>query len=192
MWAAWSLFGRRAGMYAVVLFGFSTFLSAYAEETRMYELMGLLGILATAAFIHGFVYRRRRYLIMFAVSEALLLYTHAWGLFFGAGSVVALYFVWRTTPLEERRGLVRDGVMTYLGAGILFLPWLPNFIYQATHTGAPWAPRIKFGVPVLLSRDLLGGDRLTVVLLFADHPRTRPLLHPRGSDRRARERSCGH
>jgi hypothetical protein len=167
MWAAWSLFGRRAGMYAVVLFGFSTFLSAYAEETRMYELMGLLGILATAAFIHGFVYRRRGYLIMFAVCEALLLYTHAWGLFFGAGSVVALYLVWRTTPHEERRGLVRDGVMTYLGAGILFLPWLPNFIYQATHTGAPWAPRIKFGVPVLLSRDLLGGDRLTVVLLFA-------------------------
>jgi mannosyltransferase len=167
MWAAWSLFGRRAGMYATVLFGFSTFLSAYADETRMYELMGLLGILATAAFIHGFVYRRRRYLILFAISEALLLYTHAWGLFFGAGSVVALYFVWRVSGPEQRRGFVRDAVMTYVGAGILFLPWLPNFIYQATHTGAPWAPRIKFGVPVLLSRDLLGGDRITVVLLFA-------------------------
>ena len=32
----------------------------------MYELMGLLGLLATAAFIHGFVYRRRKYLIVFA------------------------------------------------------------------------------------------------------------------------------
>ncbi len=165
MWAAWSLFGRRAGMYAVVLFGFSTFLTAYADETRMYELMGLLGILATAGFIHGFLLRRRRYLILFAVSEALLLYTHAWGLFFGAGSVVALFVIWRVS--EDRRGLVRDAVMSYVGAGILFLPWLPNFIYQATHTGAPWAPRIKFGVPVLLSRDLLGGDRITVVLLFA-------------------------
>ncbi len=165
MWAGWSLFGRRAGMYAAVLFAFSTFLAGYADETRMYELMALLGLLATAAFIHGFVYRRRRYLVLFAVSEALLLYTHAWGLFFGAGSVVALIFVWRRS--EDRRGLVRDAVMTYVGAGVLFLPWLPNFIYQATHTGAPWAPRIKFGVPVLLSRDLLGGDRLTVVLVFA-------------------------
>jgi hypothetical protein len=165
MWAGWSLFGRRAGVYAAVLFAFSTFLTAYADETRMYELMGLLGILATAAFVHGFISRRRRYLILFAVSEALLLYSHAWGLFFGAGSVVALILVWRMS--EDRLGLVRDAVMTYVGTAVLFLPWLPNFIYQASHTGAPWAPTIKFGVPILLSRDLLGGDRTTVVLVFA-------------------------
>ena len=35
----------------------------------MYELMGLLGILATAAYIHAFVYRRRQYLIMFAIAR---------------------------------------------------------------------------------------------------------------------------
>ena len=33
----------------------------------MYTLMALLGLLATTAFIHGFVYRRRNYLILFAV-----------------------------------------------------------------------------------------------------------------------------
>ena len=57
--------------------------------------------------------------------------------------------------------------MAFVGAGILFLPWLPNFIYQATHTGAPWAPPPRFGAPVLLSRDLLGGDRITVALVLA-------------------------
>ena len=121
------------------LFAFSTFLTAYAQETRMYELMGLLGILATAAFLHGFVYRRRGYLILFAVCQALMLYTHAWGLFFGAGAVR------RADPdlADQRRSpraIVRDAVIAYVGAGVLFLPWLPNFIYQATHTGAPWAP----------------------------------------------------
>lgn len=164
-WAAWSLFGRRAGLYAAVLFGFSTFLTAYAQETRMYELMALLGILATAAFIHAFVYRRRGYLILFAVCQALMLYTHAWGLFFGVGTVLALIPIWRVS--DDRRGIVKDAVLAYVGAGILFLPWLPNFIYQATHTGAPWAPTIRFGVPVLLSRDLLGSDRITVALLTA-------------------------
>ena len=74
MWAGWSLFGRRAGMYAATLFAFSTFLTQYAGETRMYELMGLLGLIATAAFIHAFIYRRRKYLIVFAVNEALMLY----------------------------------------------------------------------------------------------------------------------
>jgi hypothetical protein len=164
-WAAWSLFGRRAGLYAAVLFGFSTFLSSYAQEARMYELMGLLGILETTALIHAFVYRRRRYLILFVVCEALMLYAHGWGLFFGVGTVLALIPIWRTS--EDRRGVVRDAIIAYVAAGVLFLPWLPNFIYQATHTGAPWAPRIRFGVPVLLSRDLLGSDRITVCLLVA-------------------------
>jgi mannosyltransferase len=164
-WAAWSLFGRRAGLYAAVLFGFSTFLTAYAQETRMYELMALLGILETAAFIHAFVYRRRAYLILFAICQALMLYTHGWGIFFGVGTVLALIPIWRVS--DDRRGLVRDAVIAYVVAGVLFLPWLPNFIYQATHTGAPWAPKIRFGVPVLLSRDLLGSDRITVALLTA-------------------------
>src|SRR5579884_3884032 len=77
-WAAASLFGRRAGIMAAVLFAFSAWLTEYAMETRMYELMGLLGIIGTAAFIHGFVHRRRRWVIVFSVTEALMLYTHAW------------------------------------------------------------------------------------------------------------------
>jgi mannosyltransferase len=167
MWAGWSLFGRRAGCYAAVLFAFSTFLTEYATETRMYELMGLLGILGTAAFIHGFVYRRRKYVIMFAVCEALMLYTHAWGMFFGAGSAIALIPILIGSSSQARREIVRDAVLAYVGAVVLFAPWLPNFIYQATHTGAPWAPPPRFGAPVLISRDLLGGDRITVALLFS-------------------------
>lgn len=165
MWAGWSLFGRRAGMYAATLFAFSTFLTEYAGETRMYELMGLLGLIATTAFIHGFIYRRRKYLIVFAVAEALMLYTHAWGIFFGAGAALALIPIYRAS--DDRRALLRDAVMAFVGAGILFLPWLPNFLYQSTHTGAPWAPPPRFGAPVLLSRDLLGGDRITIGLLIA-------------------------
>jgi mannosyltransferase len=167
MWAGWSLFGRRAGLLAAVLFAFSTWLTTYAQETRMYELMGLLGILATACFVHGFVFRRRKYVGLFALCLALMLYTHAWGMFFAAGAVLALVPVWLNTAPELRRGLVRDAVLAFLGAGILFLPWLPNFIYQSGHTGAPWAPPPRFGAPVLLSRDLLGGDRIMVTLLVA-------------------------
>jgi len=183
LWSGWSLFDRRTGMYMAVLCAFSTFLTAYAQETRMYELMGLLGILETTAFIHAFVYGRRRYLILFAVCQALMLYTHAWGLFFGAGAIVALIPIWLAS--EDRRGIVRDAVLAYVGAGVLFLPWVPNFIYQATHTGAPWAPTIRFGVPVLLSRDLLGADRITVTLLVAWIVGLAPLFTKRG--RRTRE-----
>lgn len=162
MWAGWSLFGRRAGLMAAVLFAFNAWLTGYAQETRMYELMGLLGLVATAAYLHAFVFRRRKYLILFAVSLALMLYTHAWGLFFAAGAAIALIPIYLSH--EDRRGLVRDAVLAFAGAAILYLPWLPNFIYQATHTAAPWDHSPRLGAPVQISRDLLGGDRVTVAL----------------------------
>ena len=131
----------------------------------MYALMGLLGLLATAGFMHAFLYRRRRYLILFAVAQAAMLYTHAWGIFFGVGSVIALIPIWRAS--SERGVIVRDAIKAYVGAGILFLPWLPTFLYQSQHTAAPWDSSPRFGAPVQLSRDLLGGDRVAVALLIA-------------------------
>ena len=166
LWAGWSLFGRRAGLMTATLFAFSTWLTEYAQETRMYELMGLLGIIATVAFIHAFVFGRRKYLIVFAITQALMLYTHAWGLFFAAAAIVTLIPIVRAADSDARGAIIRDAALAFAGAGILFLPWLPNFIYQAQHTGAPWAPPPRFGAPVLLSRDLLGGDRITVAFVI--------------------------
>ena len=165
MWGGWTLFGRRAGVMAGILFASSAFLTLYAQETRMYELMGLLGLVATVAFMKAFVDRRRGYLVLFAVAEALMLYTHGWGIFFGVGAALALIPIWRSS--DDRRGVVRDAVLAFAGAAILFAPWIPNFLYQATHTGAPWAPPPRLGAPILISRDLLGGDRITIPLLIA-------------------------
>ena len=163
MWSGWSLFGRRAGVTAAILFAFNAWLTQYAEETRMYELMALLGLIATTAFLHGFLFRRRKYLILYAFALALMLYTHSWGIFFFVGSLLALIPVLILS--DDRRGVVRDAVLTYVGAGILFIPWLTNFIYQATHTGAPWSHAPGLGTPILISRDLLGGDRVTIALI---------------------------
>jgi hypothetical protein len=115
--------------------------------------------------MHAFVFRRRRYLIVFALAQALMLYTHAWGLFFFGAAVLALVPVYLAS--DDRRGVVRDAVMAFVGAGILFLPWLSNLLYQASHTAAPWDRAPRFGAPVQVSRQLLGGDRVTVSLFFA-------------------------
>jgi hypothetical protein len=165
MWAGWSLVGRRAGYIAAILFAFSSFLTQYAQETRMYALVGLLGLVATAAFVHAFVFRRRGYLAPFAIALALMAYTHAWGIFFGAGAILALIPVWRAS--EDRRGIVRDALLSFVAAAALFAPWLPNFLYQAAHTAAPWDRPPRFGVPALISRQLLGGDLVTIMLLVS-------------------------
>ena len=165
MWAGWSLFGRRAGLMSAALFAFNAWFTYYAQETRMYELMGLLAIFATVAFIQAFVNRRRGYLFLFAGCLALMLYTHSWGVFVVVGSLIAL--VPALVVSEDRRALIRDALLTFIAAGILYLPWLPNFIYQATHTAAPWSKAPGLGTPILISRDVFGGDRVTLVLLVA-------------------------
>jgi hypothetical protein len=163
-WAAWALFGRWTALFAMVLFALNPFLTAYSQETRMYSLMALLGLLATFGFIQGFVYRRRRYLILFTVAQTLMLYTHAWGAFFGVGAALAFLVIWRAS--DEPRALLRDGLLSFGVAAVLFAPWLPTFLYQATHTGSPWDRAPNFGAPVQISRNLMGGDRATVALVL--------------------------
>ena len=163
-WAGWKLFGARTGIYAAILFAFNAWLTAYAQETRMYEFMGLLGVLATAAFVLGFVYRRRRYLFLFAGALTVMLYTHTWGTFFFAGSVVALLPA--LIASDDRRGFIRDAAFAFIGAGILYLPWVPTLLYQAANTAAPWDNVPRFGAPILLSRDVIGGDRITMLLVI--------------------------
>ena len=94
-----------------------------------------------------------------------MLYTHSWGVFVVIGSLFALIPSYVIS--EDRRALVRDAVLAFVAAGILYVPWLPTLIYQAGHTAAPWSARPGFGTPILISRQVLGGDRVTIVLLIA-------------------------
>jgi mannosyltransferase len=165
-WAGWSLFGKRAGVIAAVLFASNAFITEYGVETRMYVLMTLLGLLGTVGFLQGFVNRRRRYVVLFALAQALMLYTHAWGIFFGAACALAVLLLLRIGDPADRRLLVRDAVIAFVGAGILFLPWLPTFLWQAAHTAAPWDSTPHFGAPVQLSRNIMGGDRVTMAVVI--------------------------
>jgi mannosyltransferase len=165
MWAGWSLFGRRAGLICAALCAVNPFLTGYAQETRMYSLMLVLSLLATAAFLHVFAFGRRRYLPLFAVLLALMLYTHNWGLFLAAGLVCALVPCWYVS--EVRSSFWRDALIGFGFAGLLYLPWLPTLLHQVRYTGAPWLNPPNFGAPIQISRSLLGGGTPTVALLLA-------------------------
>jgi uncharacterized membrane protein len=163
LWAGWALFGRRAGYIAAALAAFNPFLVAYAQETRMYSFLALLCLLATACFALAFVRRKRVYLIPLALLLAAIAYTHNWGLFFDAGCALAVILVWRWAP--DRSGIIRDAVLCFGAAAILFLPWVPTLISQAQHTGAPWATRPKPKAWLQVPGNLFGGDLTSFVLL---------------------------
>jgi hypothetical protein len=49
----------------------------------------------------------------------------------------------------------------------VFLPWLPNFIFQAIHTAAPWDSKPRFGAPIQIAQSVFGGASISVILLVA-------------------------
>lgn len=158
-WAGKTVWGtHKAGWIAAVLMAFNPFLSQYAQEARMYAMVALLAIPATVCFLRAYALdteRRRPWVIGFAVSEAVALYTHNWPIFFGASAGVAFLVLLGLS--DRRRELFKDGVIGFGGAALLYLPWVPTTLYQAQHTGAPWADAPAFssllGVPgVILGR----------------------------------------
>jgi mannosyltransferase len=184
LWAGWSLFGRRAGYICAALFAFNGFLTSYAQETRMYALMIVLSLLLTAAFLHVFVYRNRRYLPFFVVVLAAMLYTHNWGLFVTAGALIALGVLLVTT--DEPRGLVRDAAIGFGCAGLLYLPWVPTLLHQLQHTGAPWLNKPRLGAPLQITRSLLGGGTAAVSLVLAGGSGLAAVLQGRTTERERR------
>jgi hypothetical protein len=163
MWSGWSLFGRRAGLAAATLFAFSPFLTQYAEETQPYELLALLGLVGAVGFLYAFVLRRRGAVVVFALALVLLLYTSFWAIFFWAAAAAAVIVLSRSS--QDRAGVLRDAGLAFAGALVLYLPWIPNVIYQIGHTTSPWGygDRAGFGFP----SSLLGSDRVTVSLTVA-------------------------
>ena len=166
-WAGTSLFDRRAGVISAVLAAGVPYLTVYAQETRMYALLALLALIVAGSFVHAFVRRHRRYLLLFSASLAAALYTHNWALFLGVTSAVAFLLCVRVAEPEQRRLLWRDGLVAFGGVIVLYAPWLPTLLYQARHTGAPWAlPPVVWSLSQGLY-SLVGGRGAAMLLLLA-------------------------
>jgi mannosyltransferase len=183
-WAGRAIWGTPRGAWtAATLAAFNPFLSQYAQEARMYSLVSLLIIPATTCFVKAYALdteRRRPWIAGFAVSVGAALYTHNWPIFFTVGAAVAWVLLWVLAEGPRRRELFRDALLGFGGLLVLYLPWIPTTLYQAAHTGAPWAdaPALDslLGVPGVL----LGTMPQIVLLICAGTGlvalgRTRPL-----------------
>jgi hypothetical protein len=145
-WAGSALFDRRVGALAAAGAAGAPFLTYYAQETRMYSLVVLLSVLASASFALAFVRGRRSHVVWLGLWLALLLYTHTWGLFLTAAMAVAWIVLWRRRVVTPP-----DGVKLAIVLAALYAPWLPSVLFQAANTAAPWAerpsPALLLGVP---------------------------------------------
>lgn len=136
---AWRV-GRRVGGHTVatsflVLLALSPFAVQYATEARMYSMTMLL-VLAGGLALANLLERPSRWLsAAVALVTGALLLTHYYALYtVAAVGLVLLWHAWR----GEERAAARRALLSMAAGGLLFLPWVPSFLYQAAHTGAPW------------------------------------------------------
>jgi mannosyltransferase len=141
--------GRAVAWTMVVLLATAPFAVYYATESRMYALVILLtgcGFLALGRAVDK---PRPGNLIAVAVVTAALLYTQYWSVY-----LVALVGIWLVVSVwrSRRRGQPGDAPWAALfavAAGVvLFAPWAPTFVYQAKHTGTPWAAPPNFSAVI--------------------------------------------
>jgi mannosyltransferase len=159
-WAGRQLFGRPAAICAAALTATNPFLNWYATENRMYTLVVLLSLVALTLTVRALRDRSVRDGIGAVVAFTALDYTHNWGLYLTAVTVV--YLVGRALLARDRQllGWVLAGGSAVV---VLYLPWLPSFVEQASSTAAPWAVAPAVGDFLADPSTLVGGTAGLVV-----------------------------
>ena len=165
LWAGAAAAGRRTGWILAVLVACVPFVTRYAQETRMYALVVLLGFACLGCFIHAYVRREAAYRVPFGLALAALLYTHGWAALLAAGLAAAFAFVLRAAPSAERRRLLSDGALGFAVAGALALPWMSTLAFQAGHTAAPWATSPSPAALLDAPAQLFGGRPAALLVL---------------------------
>jgi hypothetical protein len=135
--------GRRRwiGWSAVIVVAASPYAIRYSTEARMYMLTMVLVLLGYLAVWRSVERPSLAPLAGVALVTAALLYTQYWAFFLVGAMVLALLVVlWRSRGDAGRE--TRRTAWKLFGAlavgGLLFVPWLPTFVYQMQHTGTPW------------------------------------------------------
>ena len=128
-WSAWA---------AVLVVASSPYAIRFSTEARMYMLamvLVLFGYLGVQRMIEEGPSIGR--FVSVALTTAALLYTQYWALFLLAVvGVVMVLRAWRAPELERRQP--RMVLLAMVAGGLLFLPWISDFLYQLAHTGTPW------------------------------------------------------
>lgn len=164
--------GRQVAWAGTLVLAVSPFAVRYSTEARMYSLLSVLVIGGWLLADDALAERNRPAtgrLVALAVIAGLLLWTHYWSMWLlgAAGLLLLGRIVWARRRGHEAEQRSATWVLGALAVGgLTFLPWLPNLLYQAAHTGTPWALPVRPATAVVNTlADLGGGPKGESVLL---------------------------
>ncbi len=126
------LFGLKAMVLATPLLVLSPYLLRYGFEIRMYAMASLIGIAATYVLIKALAVTNHKKLwwIVYALLVAIGMYT----LYYMALIWIA-HVVWLCMFSRKKTGIPfykQPWILAYVGAILLYLPWIPTFIEQSS------------------------------------------------------------
>jgi mannosyltransferase len=155
--------GVRAAAVGAVVVALSPYQIYYATEARAYALTMVLVLVAALTLLAAIDSGRTRWWVAFGLSVAAAAYTHYTSFY-----VLAGLFAWAFLAHPKAR---RPLLLSYLGAAVLYIPWVPQFLadrnepaaklIDAVHPFSFWQARIdlgewSFGHPGIPVHDLPG------------------------------------
>lgn len=161
--------GPQLGMILAWMLSISPFFLRYGSETRMYSLVMVLTLAGYLAVSEALVRPELKQLALVAISTGALLWTHYWSMWMLAS--IGILLIARLVHRSRSRSDTRPTLLV-IGAmavgGVLFLPWVPSLLYQAQHTGTPWADPLRPDTLVITTLfDFNGGPYSQPQILMA-------------------------
>jgi uncharacterized membrane protein len=135
------LFGKRAGLLAATFIALSPFIIRYDFELRMYSLAAIIAVLATYVFVkavNNTTSRKHQWWlwVTYAVLVAVGMYTVYYTAFIWLGHATWLFIKAEQARHREKQRIsqtMRQGLLAYALALVLWLPWLFVFVTQLTN-----------------------------------------------------------
>ncbi|MCI0393328.1 MAG: glycosyltransferase family 39 protein [Chloroflexi bacterium] len=131
---------KRAGLIAAAILTFSPFHIWYGQETRMYALLTFFILSSAYFFIRALRYGSFLDWVGFTLATTLALYTDIGAIWYTIA--IGAFFLVSARRFSNR---IVGWFASHAGIGLLFTPWLPFLLKQASQfTGDAWLPPPSF------------------------------------------------
>lgn len=117
------MFDQKTGLLAAFILSINYMHIYYSQEARSYSLLVFLTLL-TVYFLLRILKENKAYDLLFILSGSLLAYTHYFGFF-----ILFFEFVYF---LAYYKSHLKSIIISYAGIFVLYLPWLPALLKQAS------------------------------------------------------------
>lgn len=128
------LFNKRIALWAPPFIVFAPFLLRYNYEIRMYSFVMLIGVVATWVMVRAWRTKQVKWWIVYAGLVVIGMYTLYMSVVFWLAHLVWLLLMTH----QAKTSLVKQPYwLAYIGAVIMFLPWVPTVLSQLSSSALP-------------------------------------------------------